>query len=90
MVGYTFESVLDNMLCAVEMSDSSPTKEQLLRLGGPTYRENVRALDLLVKEGSIFEEEGHYYLSPSGLNRFLELTGGIRLESGSSERGKRN
>jgi len=79
---FTFRNVLDNMLCAVEMDDPKPTKRQLLGLAGPTKEQNERALEQLKRTGAIFEEEGHYYIAPSGLNRFLELTGGIRLPSG--------
>lgn len=89
---YTLQRVVDNMLCAIEMFDPKPTKGRLLGLKGPTRGENTEALELLLNTGQIFEEGGYYYISQKGLERFLDITEGVRLSSGSEgeERIRRN
>ena len=79
---FWLKAAIDNMLCAVEMEDPKPTRQQLLSLRGPTREENEEAFRHLVGSGSIFEEDGRYYIAPEGLERFLEITGGMRLVSG--------
>jgi len=88
----TMKQVEQNMLCAVEILDKRPTKAILLNLKGPTREENEIALESLLSRGLLFEDSGRYYLAVTGLNEVMQITGGLRLDSGSnkSDRVNRN
>ena len=81
-MAYTFGDVVSNILCAVEMTDPRPTRAQLLSLPGPTTGENGRAMQMLVDQGMIFEEEGRYYLTTRGERVVSDMLGELRLSSG--------